>query len=53
VFIIFQRLHARDEFGGAGIGLTICKKIIDNLNGKIWIEDSPLGGTRVCFTIPK
>jgi signal transduction histidine kinase len=53
VFIIFQRLHARDEFGGAGIGLTICKKIIDNLNGKIWIEDSHLGGTRVCFTIPK
>jgi nitrogen-specific signal transduction histidine kinase len=53
VFIIFQRLHARDEFGGAGIGLTICKKIIDNLNGKIWIEDSPLGGTRICFTIPK
>lgn len=53
VFIIFQRLHARDEFGGAGIGLTICKKIIDNLNGKIWIEDSHLGGTRICFTIPK
>jgi signal transduction histidine kinase len=53
VFVIFQRLHARDEFGGAGVGLTICKKIIDNLNGKIWIEDSHLGGTRICFTIPK
>ncbi len=53
VFIIFQRLHARDEYGGAGIGLTICKKIIDNLNGKIWIEPSLLGGTKVCFTIPK
>lgn len=53
VFIIFQRLHARDEYGGAGIGLTVCKKIIDNLNGKIWIEPSLLGGTKVCFTIPK
>lgn len=53
VFIIFQRLHNRNEFDGTGIGLAICKKIIDSLNGKIWIEDSTLGGTKVCFTIPK
>lgn len=53
VFIIFQRLHSREQFEGTGIGLAICKKIIDNLKGKIWIEDSHLGGTKFCFTIPK
>lgn len=53
VFIIFQRLHGREQFEGTGIGLAICKKIIDNMKGKIWIEDSPLGGARFCFTIPK
>jgi len=53
VFIIFQRLHARHEFEGNGTGLTVCKKIIDTLNGKIWIEDSHLGGAKVCFTLPK
>ena len=53
VFIIFQRLHHRNEYDGTGIGLAICKKIIDSLSGKIWIEDSALGGTKFCFTIPK
>ncbi|MCS6934380.1 MAG: ATP-binding protein [Chitinophagales bacterium] len=52
VFIMFQRLHRNHEYQGSGIGLAICKKIIDSLNGKIWIEDSPLGGTCICFTIP-
>lgn len=53
VFIIFQRLHNRHEFDGTGIGLAICKKIIDALNGKIWVEDADLGGSKFCFTIPK
>ena len=53
VFIIFQRLHHRNEYDGTGIGLSICKKIVDSLGGKIWIEDSHLGGTKLCFTIPK
>lgn len=53
VFILFQRLHDRHKYDGTGIGLAICKKIIDSLHGKIWIEDSNLGGSRFCFTIPK
>jgi signal transduction histidine kinase len=53
VFIIFQRLHSRNEYDGTGIGLAICKKIVDSMNGKIWIEDSPLGGTKFCISIPK
>lgn len=53
VFLIFQRLHARHEYEGSGMGLTVCKKIIDSLNGRIWIDDSHLGGAKICFTIPK
>lgn len=53
VFFIFQRLHARHEYEGNGMGLTVCKKIIDSLKGRIWIDDSHLGGTKICFTIPK
>jgi signal transduction histidine kinase len=53
VFDIFQRLHSRNEYTGTGIGLTICKKIIEQLNGRIWIESNQTGGSKVCFTIPK
>lgn len=53
VFIIFQRLHHRNEYEGIGLGLSICKKIVDSMGGRIWIEDSHLGGTKFCFTIPK
>jgi signal transduction histidine kinase len=52
VFDIFQRLHAREAYQGTGIGLTICKKIIEQMNGKIWIEDGKENGCAFCFTIP-
>ena len=53
VFEIFKRLHNRESYSGTGIGLSICKKIVHRLNGKIWIEDSELGGVAFVFTIPK
>ncbi len=52
VFEIFQRLHSRNEYSGTGIGLTICKKIVEHLTGKIWIEDGKQGGACFKFTLP-
>ncbi|HYP23572.1 MAG TPA: PAS domain S-box protein [Actinomycetota bacterium] len=52
VFEMFQRLHTRDEFPGTGVGLTICKRIVDLHEGRIWFEPNEPHGTRFCFTIP-
>ncbi len=52
VFIMFQRLHGRTETGGNGIGLAVCKKIIDRHGGKIWLDTNGSGGTTVHFTVP-
>ena len=53
VFGIFKRLHNQKQFPGKGIGLAICKRIVNRLNGEIWIEPSSSPGCTVCFTIPR
>ncbi|MCV7282953.1 CHASE3 domain-containing protein [Mycolicibacterium flavescens] len=52
VFVIFQRLHGRDAYTGTGIGLALCRKIVEYHGGSIWIDTAYTDGTRFRFTIP-
>ncbi|QDS92164.1 Phytochrome-like protein cph1 [Roseimaritima multifibrata] len=49
IFGIFKRLHGQSEYKGTGIGLAVCKRIVDHLDGKIWVEESAMGGCRFQF----
>jgi light-regulated signal transduction histidine kinase (bacteriophytochrome) len=52
VFVIFQRLHAKEVYPGTGIGLAIAKKIIEYHGGRIWLDASATEGTTIRFTLP-
>jgi signal transduction histidine kinase len=52
IFVIFQRLHSKESYPGTGIGLALCRKIVEHHGGSIWLDTDYVGGTRIRFTLP-
>jgi PAS domain S-box-containing protein len=53
IFALFRRLHRREEFEGTGIGLSICKKLLQRIGGQIWVTSEPGRGSTFSFSVPK
>jgi signal transduction histidine kinase len=52
IFQLFRRLHAADARSGTGVGLALCRRIVERHGGAIWVEDGPDGGSAFCVTLP-